>query len=193
MFPFCGMLSVTSRLLGDMVSISAQFAAGAGNWVGPSVAGYSRVAGWAPGDILELQNVDDNAAPQGCSLCVVHGRWGAGFKVEVFGVQDKWYREYLHGEDGPGSTAGDRPSTHDIDDLANCQGNPPLIFVSGWRKVSTAGAVDLSAVSQLGGSGSRVVSMAKGIVTRWKAESGRSDNFSRVNAVDSAGGNPDAG
>ena len=48
------------------------------------------------------------------------------------------------------------------------------MFVGRWRKVSTAGAVDLSAVSGLGGSGSRVASMAKGIVRRWKAETGRS-------------------
>ena len=53
--------------------------------------------------------------------------------------------------------------------------------------------MDVSAVSGLGGSGSRVASMAKGIVRRWKAESGRSDNLSRVNAVDSASRNPDAG
>ena len=38
-----------------------------------------------------------------------------------------------------------------------------------------------------------MVSMVKGIVTRWKAESGRSGNSSRVNAVDSAGRSPDAG
>ena len=63
------------------------------------------------------------------------------------------------------------------------------MFVGCWRKVSPAGAVDLSAISWLGGSGSRVVSMAKGTNTRWKAESGRSDNSSRVNAVDSAGTN----
>ena len=151
------------------------------------------MTGWAPGDILELQNVDDNAAPQGYSLGFVHGSWSAGLKVEVFGVQDKWYREYLHGEDGPGPTAGHRPSTHESDDLANCQGDPPLMFVGRWRKVSTAGAVDLSAVSWLSGSGSRVVSMAKGIVRLWKAETGRSDNSSKVNAVDSAGRNPDAG
>ena len=69
------------------------------------------MAGWASGDILELQKFDDIAAPKGCSLSFVHGSWSAGFKVEVFGVQDKWYREYLHGEDGPGPTAGDRPST----------------------------------------------------------------------------------
>ena len=32
-------------------------------WVGPSVDPlYSRVAGWPPDDVLELQNVDDNAA-----------------------------------------------------------------------------------------------------------------------------------
>ena len=67
------------------------------------------------------------------------------------------------------------------------------MFVGRWRKVSTAGAVDLSAVSWLSGSGSRVVSVAKGIVRRWKAETGRSDNSSKVNAVDSAGRNPDAG
>ena len=54
-FPFCSMLSVTSRLLDDMVSVSAEFAAGARLWVGPSVdPEYSRGAGWAPADILEL-------------------------------------------------------------------------------------------------------------------------------------------
>ena len=102
-------------------SISAEFAAGAGLWVGPSVhPECSQVAGWAPGDILELQNVDDNAAPQGYSLGFVHGSWSACSKVEVFWVQDKWYREYLHGEDGPGPTAGHPPSTHESDDLPNC-------------------------------------------------------------------------
>ena len=80
-FPFCGMLSVTSRLLGDMVSISAEFAAGAGPWVGPSVdPENSRVAGWAPDDILELQKFDDIAALKGCSLSFVHGSWSAGFQ-----------------------------------------------------------------------------------------------------------------
>ena len=64
------------------------------------------------------------------------------------------------------------------------------MFVGRRRKVSTAGAVDLSAVSLLGGSGSRVVSMAKGFVARWRAECGRSDNSSRVNAIDSAGRTP---
>ena len=68
-----------------------------------------------------------------------------------------------------------------------------LIFVGRWRRVTTVGAVDLSAVYWLGGSGSRVVSMAKGIATRWIAECGRSDYSSRVNAADSAGRNPDAG
>ena len=100
------MLSVTSRLLGDKVSIITNFATCAGSRVGSSVAEHSRVAGWAPGDMLELQNVDDNAAPQGCSLGCVHGSWGAGFKLAVFWVQDKWYPEDLHGEDGPGPTAG---------------------------------------------------------------------------------------
>ena len=101
------MLSVTSRLLGDMVPISAEFAAGARLWVGPSVdPEYSRLAGWAPGDILELHNVGDNVAPQGCSLGFVHCSCGAGFKVEVLCVHDKWYHEHLQGEDGPGSTAG---------------------------------------------------------------------------------------
>ena len=38
-----------------------------------------------------------------------------------------------------------------------------------------------------------MVSMAKGIVTRCKADAGRDDNSFRVNAVDSAGRNPDAG
>ena len=153
---------------------------------------YSRVDGWLPVDILELQKIDDIAALEGCSLSIVHGCWSAGFTVEVFGVQDKWYREYLHGEDGRGPTAGDRPGTHESDDLTNCQGDPPLIFAGRWRKVSTAGAVDLSAVFQVGGSGSLVVSIAKGTVTRWKTEAGRSDNSLRVNAVDSAGRNPDA-
>ena len=94
---------------------------------------------------------------------------------------------------GLGPTAGYRPSTHESDDLTNVQGDPPLMFVGRWRKVGTAGAVDLRAVSWLGRSGSRVVSMAKGIVTRWKADAGRDDNSFRVNAVDSAGRNPDAG
>ena len=67
------------------------------------------------------------------------------------------------------------------------------MFAGRWRRVSTAGKVDLSAVSWLSGSGSRVVSKAKGTVTRWKAEIERSVNSSRVNVVDSAGGDPDAG
>ena len=100
------------RLLGDLVSISAEFAAGAGPWVGPKIdPENSRVAGWVRGDILELQNIHDNAAPQECSLGFVHGGCSGGSKVEVFWVQDKWYREYLDGEKGPGRTAGHRPSS----------------------------------------------------------------------------------
>ena len=56
--------------------------------------------------------------------------------------------------------------------------------------VRTARPVDLSAFFWLGGSGSRVVSTAKRIVTRWRAECGRSDYSSRVNAIDSAGRTP---
>ena len=67
---------------------------------------------------------------------------------------------YLHGEEGRGPTVGYRPRTHESDDLAKFQGDPPLLFIGRWRKVSSMGAVDLSAVPWLGGNG-RVVSMTK--------------------------------